>query len=55
MASSAHSIATFKSKETLILIEIVAKALILEQQQQLHEAELQIKIEQLELQSKKEE
>ena len=54
MASSAHSIATFKSKETLKLIEIVAKALVLEQQQQLHEAELQIKMEQLELQLKKE-
>lgn len=55
IAPSAHSIATFKSKETLKLIEIVAKALVLEQQQQLHEAELEIKRELLELQSKKEE
>ena len=55
IASSAHSIASFKSKETLKLIAIVAKALVLEQQQQLHKAELQIKRELLELQSKKEE
>jgi len=55
LASSAHSIATFKGKETVKLIEIVPKALVLEQQQQLHEAELQIKRELLELQSKKEE
>lgn len=54
IASSAHSIATFKSKETLKLIAIVTKALVLEQQQQLHKAELQIKRELLELQSKKE-
>ena len=40
IASSAHSIATFKSKETLKLIAIVTKALVLEQQQQqLHKAE----------------